>query len=310
MFQQVPLNVIESNTELISYYRRKKREATVFKSDIPGLTPNSVDSWESLSPAAQMALASISSVSADEVSSSLKQTAHSYFNELINQLGEKDETHSRVKRYSYEPTDRINSIFSQYEMLASDEGRKNCQYYSESDRRLPGDVIYGVQDQFESQAKLALSISHFLSAFYQIVNPEEDFPLRLAEKPLSEDQLYAEVISAIAADFRAVGVGIFFDRNKYKKERPYFGPYAFRERDNLNVEIQKKYHMVDLTGMPGGYIDEDWFTAIKSRWASSPEISELDQFYLKPFIRGDYLGKILVHYEAGYPQYFYGAKLK
>ena len=50
--------------------------------------------------------------------------------------------------------------------------------------------------------------------------------------------------------------------------------------------------------------------AIKARWASSPEISELEQFFLKPFIRGDYLGKILVHYEAGYPQYFYGAKLK
>ena len=50
--------------------------------------------------------------------------------------------------------------------------------------------------------------------------------------------------------------------------------------------------------------------AIKARWASSPEISELDQFFLKPFIRGDYLGKILVHYEAGYPQYYFGAKLK
>lgn len=58
---------------------------------------------------------------------------------------------------------------------------------------------------------------------------------------------------------KAVGVGIFYDRNKFRKERPYFGPYAFRERDNLNVEIQKKYHMVDLTGMPGGYINEDWF---------------------------------------------------
>jgi hypothetical protein len=50
--------------------------------------------------------------------------------------------------------------------------------------------------------------------------------------------------------------------------------------------------------------------AIKARWASSPEISELEQFFLKPFIRGDYLGKILVHYEAGYPQYYFGAKLK
>ena len=50
--------------------------------------------------------------------------------------------------------------------------------------------------------------------------------------------------------------------------------------------------------------------AIKSRWAVSPELAELEQFYLKPFIRGDYAGKILVHYESGFPQYYYGAKLK
>ena len=127
---------------------------------------------------------------------------------------------------------------------------------------------------------------------------------------MSEDQLYAEVISAVAADFKAVGVGIFFDRNKFRKDKAYFGPYAFRNRDNLNVEIQKHYQMVDLTGFNGGYIDEEWFQAIKARWASSPEKSELEQFYLKPFIRGDYVGKILVHYESGFPQYFWGPKLK
>ena len=58
---------------------------------------------------------------------------------------------------------------------------------------------------------------------------------------------------------QAVGVGIFFDRNKFRKNKAYFGPYAFRVRDSLNVEIQKHYQMIDLTGMPGGYIDEDWF---------------------------------------------------
>lgn len=105
-------------------------------------------------------------------------------------------------------------------------------------------------------------------------------------------------------------MGIFFDRNKFKKDKAYFGPYAFRIRDSLNVEIQKHYQMVDLTGMKGGYINEEWFQAIKSRWASSPELSELEQFYLKPFIRGDYPGKILVHYESGFPQYFYAPKLK
>lgn len=203
MFQQVPLNVIESNTELISYYRRKKREAEVFTSDIPGITANSVNAWESLSEAAQMALISYSTTTRSPTLD-LNIKAESYFNEILSRIQSEQSQlpHSRLRRGSFEPTNRLNSIFAQYEMLASDFGRKNCQQFTESDRRLPGDVIYGVQDQFESQAKLALSISHFLSSFYQIINPEEDFPLRNAEKALSEKQLYAEVISAIGADFR------------------------------------------------------------------------------------------------------------
>ena len=205
VFQQVPLNIIESNTELISYYRRKKRETEVFTSNIPGITPNSVGSWESLSPAAQLALISYSTSTRSLPLSNDDGKSDSYFRELVdmtNQLQQSDVPHSRVRRYAFEPANRIFSIFAQYEMLASDYGRKNCQQFSQSDRTLPGDVIYGVQDQFESQAKLALSISHFLSSFYQIVNPEEDFPLRNAEKAISEKQLYAEVISAIGADFR------------------------------------------------------------------------------------------------------------
>lgn len=203
----MPLNIIESNTELISYYRRKKREAAVFMSDIPGITPNSVGSWESLSEAAKLALISYSTTTRTPglTPSDDAKLSESYFHELIALTQPEQQSnvpHSRVRRYSFEPTNRINSIFAQYEMLASDYGRKNCQLFSQSDRSLPGDVIYGVHDQFESQAKLALSISHFLSSFYQIVNPEEDFPLRKAEKPLSEKQLYAEVISAIGADFR------------------------------------------------------------------------------------------------------------
>lgn len=200
--------MIESNTELISYYRRKKREAEVFASDIPGITANSVNSWESLSEAAQMALVSYSTTTRANPAAApleLNVQAESYFNEILARIQSEqhsDVPHSRTRRGSFEPTNRINSIFAQYEMLASDFGRKNCQQFSESDRKLPGDVIYGVQDQFESQAKLALSISHFLSSFYQIINPEEDFPLRNAEKAISEKQLYAEVIAAIGADFR------------------------------------------------------------------------------------------------------------
>lgn len=282
---------------------------------IEGVGPNSIDSIENLSPTALLALASLSetddALTTYEQTKQLPKKQDSFMKELLEIQRLKEEvTHSRSKRYSYEPTTRIESIFSAYELLASDYGRKHCYEFSESQRRLPGDVIYGVDTQFESQSKLALSIAHFLTSFYQIINPNEDYPLRHAERALTEDQLYAEVISAVSADFKVVGVGIFYDRNKFSKKKAFFGPYAFRNRDNLNMEIQKHYQVVDLTGMPNGYIDEDWFQAIKARWAISPEKSELEQFYLKPYIRGDYAGKILVHYESGFPQYFWAAKLK
>ncbi len=318
VFQQVPLNIIESNTELISYYRRKRdvEDALYNTQSFEGITSNTIASIESLSQAALHALASLSdtnqALATRDNTQSLPKHQDSFFNQFNVQNSDNNaETKlSRQKRYSYEPTTRIESIFAAYELLASDYGRQNCPEFSDSQRKLPGDVIYGADVQFESQAKLALSIAHFLTSFYQIINPEEDYPLRHAERDLSEDQLYAEVIANVAADFKVVGVGIFYDRNKFNKKKAYFGPYAFRNRDNINMEIQKHYQVVDLTGMPNGYIDEDWFQAIKARWAISPELSELEQFYLKPFIRGDYAGKILVHYESGFPQYFYAAKLK
>ncbi len=207
----MPLNIIESNTELISYYR-KKRDANIYNAGIAGISANSVDSLETLSEAAQLALASLSSNAQNPTPSNAPQ-ADSYFKELVQNLN-KERTQTRAKRYSYEPSDRINQIFGIYENLASDHGRKNCHLYSEDQRTLPGDVIYGVDGQYESQAKLALSIAHFLSSFYQIINPIEDFPLRNAEKTLSEDQLYAEVISSIAADYRVYFLS--FDNTLFK----------------------------------------------------------------------------------------------
>lgn len=313
----MPLNIVESNTELISYYRKKRDVSDMlYKSQsIEGVTPNIINSIETLSETALKALVSLQAsdeaIAHFENKKEMPKEQDTFFGRLLEeQLKKEEKTHSRAKRYSYEPTDRINSIFATYESLASDYGRKNCFEFTDSQRRLPGDVIYGVDTQFESQSKLALSIAHFLTSFYQIINPDEDYPLRHAERTLSEDQLYAEVISAVAADFKVVGLGVFYDRNKFSKNKAYFGPYAFRNRDNINMEIQKHYQVVDLTGLNNGYIDEEWFQAIKSRWAISPELSELEQFYLKPYIRGDYAGKILVHYESGFPQYFYAAKLK
>ena len=161
---------------------------------------------------------------------------------------------NRSKRFAYEHPTRIASIMQLYDRLNRDPNL--CESMTEDELTMPGDVLNDVDIQFESQARLALTLSHFLSSFYQIVNPAEDFPLRKAELELTDEQLIGEVLAAAGGDYKVVGVGIFFDRAKFQNYRlPYFGPYAFRpEKD-----ISRKYTVVDWAGLPDGYENEIWF---------------------------------------------------
>ena len=131
-----------------------------------------------------------------------------------------------------------------------------CEWLTEEEMTMPGDVLHDVEVQFESQARLALTLSHFLSSFYQIINPAEDFPLRQAELELTDEQLIGEVLAAAGADYKVVGVGIFFDRGQFPRHHlPYFGPYGFRTEQGIN----RKYTVVDWAGLPNGYANELWF---------------------------------------------------
>ena len=131
-----------------------------------------------------------------------------------------------------------------------------CEWMNEEDLMMPGDVLHDVDIQFESQARLALSLAHFLSSFYQLINPSEDFPLRRAELELSDEQLIGEVLAAAVSDQKVVGIGIFFDRGKFENHYlPYFGPYGFRS----DTYETRKYTVLDWTGLPKGYENERWF---------------------------------------------------
>ena len=131
-----------------------------------------------------------------------------------------------------------------------------CELMNEDELTMPGDVLNDVDIQFESEARLALTLSHFLSSFYQIVNPAEDFPLRKAELDLTSEQLIGEVLAAAGGDYKVVGVGIFFDRGKFPNYHfPYFGPYAFR----VGKDVSRKYTVIDWAGLPNGYENEIWF---------------------------------------------------
>ena len=160
----------------------------------------------------------------------------------------------RSKRFAYERPGRVASIMQLYDRLNRDPNL--CELMTEDQLTMPGDALNDVDIQFESQARLALTLSHFLSSFYQVVNPAEDFPLRKAELELTDEQLIGEVLAAAGGDYKVVGVGIFFDRGKFRNYRlPYFGPYAFRpEKD-----ISRKYTVVDWAGLPDGYENEVWF---------------------------------------------------
>ena len=171
-----------------------------------------------------------------------------------NNLSDGQIKKTRSKRFAYERPTRVASIMQLYDRLNRDPNL--CEVITEDELTMPGDVLNDVDIQFESQARLALTLSHFLSSFYQIVKPAEDFPLRKAELELTDEQLIGEVLAAAGGDYKVVGVGIFFDRGKFHNYRlPYFGPYAFRSEKDTG----RKYTVVDWAGLPDGYENEIWF---------------------------------------------------
>jgi hypothetical protein len=200
-------------------------------------------------------IAAISSATPSFLKSSMHHIA-SFSGKLVTGFHKSEDfiKKRRSKRYSYERPIRVGPIMQLYDRLNRDPNL--CELLTEDELTMPGDALNDVDIQFESQARLALSISHFLSSFYQIINPAEDFPLRKAELELTDEQLIGEVLAAVGGDYKLVGVGIFFDRGKFRNYRlPYFGPYAFRpEKD-----VSRKFTVVDWAGLPDGYENEVWF---------------------------------------------------
>jgi len=206
-------------------------------------------------------ITTLSSSTSSFVKLSIHQIA-SFSGKLVTGFNNNDSKNqikkNRLKRYAYEHPTRVAPVMELYDRLNRDPNI--CEFMTKEELTMPGDVLNDVDIQFESQARLALTLSHFLSSFYQIVNPAEDFPLRKAELELTDEQLIGEVLAAAGGDYKLVGVGIFFDRGKFPNYRlPYFGPYAFR----LEKDISRKYAVVDWAGLPDGYENEIWFQVNK-----------------------------------------------
>jgi len=272
LYQQIPQNFYQSNVEV---FAARTRRSVDYNAD---LTNNSIYSDLSQdpllpplpkvkpieSPPKVNPIAALSASATSFLQSSIQQLA-SLSGKLVTGFDD-PESHvkrSRSKRFAYERPTRVASVMQLYDRLNRDP--KLCELMTEDELTMPGDVLNDVDIQFEPQARLALTLSHFLSSFYQVVNPAEDFPLRKAELELTDEQLIGEVLAAAGGDYKVVGVGIFFDRGKFRNHRlPYFGPYAFRpEKD-----ISRKYTVVDWAGLPDGYENELWFRVGQIRFFS------------------------------------------
>ncbi|XP_042234491.1 uncharacterized protein LOC121874431, partial [Homarus americanus] len=80
---------------------------------------------------------------------------------------------------------------------------ENCHMFPPDDLLLQGDIGFGMEKQFENEARMALRLANFLSAFMQLVNHNEIFSgVRVVDRPLTEDQMMGEVLSIILGNSR------------------------------------------------------------------------------------------------------------
>lgn len=63
---------------------------------------------------------------------------------------------------------------------------------------------------------------------------------RVADKPLTEDQMFAETLAILAGDFRIWSVGTYWDRNKFTN-RTFFAPFAYKLQQST-----RKFKIEDL----------------------------------------------------------------
>lgn len=180
----------------------------------------------------------------------------------------------------------------------------NRTLFSPSELELHGDVGHGIERQFENEARMALRLATFLSSYLQIVDPDEQFgELRLADKPLTEDQLFGEVIATVMSNVRIWSAGIYWDKNKFPN-RTMFAPYVYKKEEHAPFQVFAE----DLARRKGAdsYLRKKWFKHLKSRWATGTE--GLKENILKIKVRANQDGEYSTNYDH-YPIRFHGPNL-
>nr|XP_018903334.1 PREDICTED: uncharacterized protein LOC109034569 [Bemisia tabaci] len=180
----------------------------------------------------------------------------------------------------------------------------NCSLYSTEQLELTGDYGFGAEEQFENEAKMAVRLSNFISAFLQVSDPKEVYSgKRQPDKPLTEDQMFAETLSLVLGDSKIWAAGTYWERNKFTN-RTLFAPYAYKKILNTrNFFIED---LARLNTTEEVYTNKQWFQMLKQRWSTN--FDSLEKFYMKIKIRFNETGEYLKKYEH-YPNYYKAANL-
>lgn len=126
--------------------------------------------------------------------------------------------------------------------------------YAPQDLKLRGDISFGAEEFFENEAKMATRLANFISAFLQVSDPLEVYSgTRVADKPLTEDQMIGETLALILGDTKIWSAGTFWDRNKFTN-RTFFAPYAYKTELNM-----RKFKLEDLARLNDTSKDESVF---------------------------------------------------
>jgi hypothetical protein len=220
----------------------------------------------------------------------------------------RDDSHHRQKRQAFDQVkyDRMMAIIEHKESVNKD----NCYTFKDEELELPGDVAYGVEKQFSSQARTALRLSHFLSNFLQNIDLYEEYGNLRGDKLLNIELLFGEALANVMGDLKIKGSGVFYDIDKFKGPdlltRQFFGPYAYRyekedEGGDTGDRANTHFRAIDFAGFEDHYLDASWFKNVKERWQSNTY--GLTKFTEKPLIRSDLAGTSLKKFEL-YPLYY------
>uniref|UniRef100_U5ENY5 Putative g-protein coupled receptor signaling pathway n=1 Tax=Corethrella appendiculata TaxID=1370023 RepID=U5ENY5_9DIPT len=182
---------------------------------------------------------------------------------------------------------------------------KTCRNFHPQDLKLNGDITFGVKEQFENEAKMAVRLANFISAFLQISDPNEVYSgTRVADKPLTEDQMIAETLALVLGNTRIWSAATYWDRNKFTN-RTLFAPFAYKK--DLNTRKFKVEDLARLNKTEEVYTELPYFKFLQQRWSTN--FDSLEKYYMKIRLRQNETGGYAKKYEH-FPNFYHAGKLE